>query len=144
MFNCLVWPLVALGPNPYPTFFKCPFCLPGILKFFCCTNHKNKTKQKNLVYGIQGWMNILKNEKKNPVSWIGVFNLEVILSTFKDFHFHNSFPHNFSGLCREAKENVPLLCPRVENLTYKWNNATFHFDFSTEIFLIKWLEVYRS
>lgn len=61
-------------PTP-PSFFKRPFCLPGILKLFCLTTHK---KLSGFVT-CRGWIHtyLKRKKKKNPAPvWIGLFNIE--------------------------------------------------------------------
>lgn len=105
MFNCLVWPLVALGPNPYPTFFYMSILLAWNFKVLLL--HKSQKQSKTKKYFLGLWHTRLnehsQNEKKILVSWIGIFNLEVILSTFKGLHFHNSFSITFQASAEKLK-----------------------------------------
>ena len=92
------------------------------------------------------WIHILKGNKKTARIWI--FNLEatltwkyllkVVIAFLLPFHIPQA------SMFREAKKRmypISVFVQRFLSLTSKWNNATFHFDFPTEISLMIWLEV---
>lgn len=56
--------------------------------------------QKKLPWFVAYKVEHNQNGKKNPVSWIGLLNIEVMLSTFKSLLFHNSLSMSFRPVQR--------------------------------------------
>lgn len=144
MFNCLVQPLVAFGPDftptpiPTPPFSKCSFCLPGILKLFCLTTHKKLSGF--VIY--RGWTNNWRGKKVRPLPhhhyhWTFYFkNIYISLESYHCFLTSLHIPQ--ASRFREAKKNVFLLCLSKGFWESLLNETMQHFTLISplEIFLI--------